>query len=429
MINKKTEIAIIGAGAAGLMCGLRLAEWLEPNQANITIYEKNSEIGKKIRISWGGRCNFTTGREEKSHILEAYIRGSQFLKYGIGKYSPKKIRDFFALHGVESHQEEDGRVFPISNKSSDIIWVFERAIMTHEHLNLSTKMSLTSLKQQGEQFELIFGTGEQVIADIVVLTTGGNAYRHTGSSGDGYEFARSLGHTITPLSPSLNSFETLPLFGDFALLQWVSLKQVVFREAGKADILSQWDMIFTHFGISWPWVFALAASLAYREITSQNAIKLTLALTSENFEQIEQRFIKILAEHPKKSLANILPILIPLPERFSELLWKNQKMIDLDKTASTLSREERKEIIHTLLNSINITLIKRRPGDEFVTAWGVDTDEVSNKTCESKITPNLYFAGEILNIDGITWGFNFQSCWVTGSLVGDAIIEKIKKAQ
>ena len=115
--------------------------------------------------------------------------------------------------------EDDGRVFPMSNKSSDIVGVFERAIANHDHLNLSTKMSLTSLKQQGEQFELIFVTGEQIIADIVVLTTGGNAYAHTGSSGDGYEFARSLGHTITPLSPSLNSFEALPLFGDFALLQ------------------------------------------------------------------------------------------------------------------------------------------------------------------------------------------------------------------
>mgnify|MGYP001001463638 FL=1 len=115
--------------------------------------------------------------------------------------------------------EDDSRVFPMSNKSSDIIEVFERVIATHDHLNLSTKMSLTSLKQQSEQFELIFVTGEQIIADIVVLTTGGNAYAHTGSSGDGYEFARSLGHTITPLSPSLNSFEALPLFGDFALLQ------------------------------------------------------------------------------------------------------------------------------------------------------------------------------------------------------------------
>ncbi|MCA9377506.1 NAD(P)/FAD-dependent oxidoreductase [Candidatus Peregrinibacteria bacterium] len=152
-------------------------------------------------------------------MLDAYIRGSQFLKYGIGKYSPIKIREFFALHDVESHMEDDGRVFPMSNKSSDIVGVFERAIANHDHLNLSTKMSLTSLKQQGEQFELIFGNDEKIIADIVVLTTGGNAYAHTGSSGDGYEFARSLGHTITPLSPSLNSFETLPLFEDFSLLQ------------------------------------------------------------------------------------------------------------------------------------------------------------------------------------------------------------------
>ena len=427
MVNRKTEIAIIGAGAAWLMCGLRLAESLDEHQANITIYEKNSEIGKKIRISWGGRCNFTTGREEKSHILEAYIRGSQFLKYGIGKYSPIKIREFFALHGVESHMEDDGRVFPMSNKSSDIIEVFERVIATHDHLNLSTKMSLTSLKQQSEQFELIFVTGEQIIADIVVLTTGGNAYAHTGSSGDGYEFARSLGHTITPLSPSLNSFEALPLFGDFALLQWVSLKQVAFRESGKSEILTQGDMIFTHFGISGPWVFALAASLAYREITPQNTIKLTLALTSENFEQVEQRLIKILNEHPKKTLANILHLLIPLPERFSDLLWKQNKSINLEQTATTLSRDERKQIIHVLLDSISIFLTKRRPWDEFVTAWGIDTDEVSNKTCESKIVNNLYFAGEILNIDGITGGFNFQSCWVTASLVSEGVLEKMKK--
>ncbi|MFO0764051.1 MAG: aminoacetone oxidase family FAD-binding enzyme [Candidatus Gracilibacteria bacterium] len=427
MENRKTEIAIIGAGAAGLMCGLRLAESLGEHQANITIYEKNSEIGKKIRISGGGRCNFTTGREEKSHILEAYIRGSEFLKYGIGKYSPKKIREFFAFHGVESRMEDDGRVFPMSNKSGDIVGVFECAISTHNHLNLSTKMSLRSLKQQGEQFELIFGTNEKIGADVVVLTTGGNAYAHTGSNGDGYEFARSMDHTITPLSPSLNSFETLPLFGDFLLLQGVALKKVVFRESDKKEVLCTGDMIFTHFGISGPGVFALAASLAYREITPEHTLKLILALTSENFEQVEQRLIKILSEHPKKTLGNILHLLIPLPERFSELLWKDQKIIHLDRTASTVSREERKYIIHTLLSSINITLTKRRPGDEFVTAGGIDTDEVSNKTCESKITPNLYFAGEILNIDGITGGFNFQSCWVTASLVSDGIIEKMKK--
>ncbi len=453
------SIAIIWAGAAGLMAAATILEngWWD---CHIDLFEKNLSPGKKIILSWGGRCNVTTSIEDKEILATKYTRWWEFIRKAIGKFSPKKCFEWFGSHGVPLKIQDDLRVFPISDDGRDIVWVFQDifakyrdkvslhygegvdkvsivpVIPTEAGIQsfwmdpetspgwqksgllctpgwpLSSFHSDSSFPSQWQKQFLITTTKWEHVSDVLIITTWGNAYSHTGSTGDGYAFARALGHTVTQLGPSLSSFLTREF--------WLhSLSGLAFEDA-KIGALT-WPLLLTHFGISWPLTFMVSSHLAFEKIEQWTHKNITFTpLSSMRFADWESFLKDQFQLHPKKFITSILSE--KLPRRFAEAFVK-EYFSHIEATfVGSISRMDREKISKLLGEWIPLTLLERRPGDEFVTAGGVNTDELDPETMESKIHKNLYFAGEVLNVDGYTGGFSLQICWSSGYVAGKSIL-------
>lgn len=401
------KVAIIGGGAAGMMTAATINE-LNPD-IEVYLIEKNRILGNKVIISGGGRCNVTTGFKDLRVIMDRYPRGGKFLNSAMHRFSPDKVYDWFEEHGVPLKIEEDLRVFPVSNKGKDIVGVFEKIFE-----NSGTKILFSHDVQKIEKgFKIYFKNDGNLEVDKLVLTTGGQAYRQTGSTGDGYNFAESLGHSITSLSPSLNSF----------ICQEDWTKEVAGVSLNKAKIFTKnqhytGPFIFTHKGISGPAVFALSAMLAFENYNKEHPLKVFIDLIPDlSFADFESEFKNNLQKNPKKKFINTLAEYIPksLAEIVTQLLGINDQKINIE-----IAKLEINKTIESL-KRLPLNIVGRGAGDEFVTAGGVELKEVNPKTMESKICHGLYFAGEILNIDGFTGGYNLQASWATGRAAGEAI--------
>lgn len=417
------SIAIIGGGAAGMMAA---AAALEKNpDAEIFIIEKNSALGQKVIISGGGRCNVTTGFSDLRLIVDRYPRGGKFLQSAFHRFGPEQVMDWFENHGVTLKIEEDLRVFPVSNNGKDIVGVFEKLFAAPKiHVLFKTELAeLIYVKPTNSQkigdhadnyFILHFKNREPITVNKVILTTGGQAYRSTGSTGDGYRFAESLGHSITQLAPSLNSFITQESWPKN--LAGVALKKV--RLSTKTSKKLEWTgpILFTHRGLTGPAVFALSALIAFETYTPQQPLELTLDLIPDTpVALLEQEFQNHTQENPKKTFRNLVAHFVP-----KSVAWElcDQLHIDEEKQAPQVAKKDRLALLENLKH-LKLHLIGRAAGDEFVTAGGVNTDEVDPRTMESKKIPGLYFAGEILNMDGFTGGYNLQAAWASGHCAGE----------
>ncbi len=414
------KIAIIGGGAAGLMAAATLIE--ENINAEIYLFEKNDVLGKKVSISGGGRCNVTTGITDKNELLSKYIRGSKFLTPALSAFSPKDVMDWFQVNRVPLKIEKDLRVFPKSDIGSDVVNLFYNILIESNKIKFCLSETVKEVKSLKEQFTVVTNKQEYDF-DIVVITSGGNAYKHTGSTGDGYDFAKACGHTITKLGPSLNSFEVQE--------NWIKrLSGLSFPNAKLAFTLDGekkneviGPLLCTHFGISGPVVFALSAHLAFVEISKQVPKKIKLnPLANYNFDDYEKTLVALISNNGAKLILNTLSELLPKSFVDELLIMAN---IPKDKKSAEVSKKERNKICDLLSSNIELTLISRRKGDEFVTAGGVELSEINNKTMQSKLNPNLYLAGEVLNVDGLTGGFNLQSAWATGRLAGIGIAKRL----
>ena len=398
------NIAIIGGGAAGMMAVASLVE--HGFKGEIHLFEKNSRLGVKVLISGGGRCNVTTGQDDIKKILEKYPRGAKLLKYALYEFSPQKVFEWFEEHNVPLKIEKDQRVFPRSDNGADVVQAFER-IFQKNNVYVHYKTGITSIQKFDDTYAVTTSADEIMIFDIVLLTTGGEAFRHTGSTGDGYTFAENLGHTITKLAPSLHSFH----LKDEYLLQIpgisfpvVSLSVEKFKANG--------PIIFTHKGISGPATFALSSLAAYTSMPFTLSIDFLPFLSEDELFQI---LIKE-CQNSKVQLKNITFHYIP-KSLFHAILEHNKLA---EQKAGELSHKIIRNLIHQFKH-LECTVSARGKGDEFVTAGGVSSDEIDSKTFQSKISPNLFFAGEILDIDGFTGGFNLQNAWSTGYVAGRTI--------
>ncbi len=416
-------IGIIGGGAAGIMCAASIVQQLGSDRSDvkIVIFEKNVRLGVKVAISGGGRCNVTTGIDDEQLLLSKYIRGSQFLKPAMRAFPPGAMRDWLLEHGLETKVEADDRVFPVSDIGEDVVAVFEK-IFEAKGVEILYRNALKAVKIGPEGgFVLTCSAGEFEV-DILALTTGGNAYRTTGSTGDGYAFAQSLGHTITPLGPSLNSFETTDLWAKE--LMGLSFANSSFRfNLDKKSVVVSGAMIFTHFGISGPNTFALAAQLAFTPINKASNLPVKfIPVAGVSTAEWDQRLVKLFNNQGSKLLKNTLQQFFP--ERFVKQLLVVAAIDELKKTAQ-IGKAERTALARLLGEGMEISLIARRTGDEFVTAGGVSLTEVDRKTMRSLVNKNLYFGGEVLNIDGLTGGYNLQAAWATGRMAGLNIAKEI----
>lgn len=433
------SIAIIWWWAAGLMCAATLLE--SGYSDDIYLFDKNPHLGAKVIISGGGRCNVTTSFYRKEILKTKYPRGRDFIEPSITAFGPKKIYKRFSDHDVPLKIEKDGRVFPVSNNGKDVVWIFEQLFVWYHNLKLclgeritsvirrdsmlTNVNRLTSLDSDTTDSHLASGWQKrftivsdkcQYHVDNVVITTGWNAYRHTWSTGDGYAFAQSLWHSITKLWPSLNSFES-----DCAWikeLSWLSFpeSQIIAHDNQRFD----GPLLLTHFGMSGPMIFAYSAHVAFELCDKKTPLVLRWKpIWTMSFDTWMKFLQDQIMNNPKKQIDGILKQLFPLRFVHSFLYSIG---IGSNWIMNTLTKHHLKVIAKELGEGIEIIFVARRAGDEFVTAGGVSTNEIDPLTMESSICSGLYFAGEIINVDGITWWYNLTSSRASGYIAGKGII-------
>jgi len=405
------KIAIIGAGAAGLIAAHFAAQ---SESAAVTLFEKNSFPGKKILITGKGRCNVTNAAEIGTWENEI-PRGSKFLRTALYAFSPDKTRRFLEEAGVALKVERGGRVFPVSDRARDVADALTRRALESPRTALKTEKVLSVCAEDG--LFSVQTEKETLRFDRVLIATGGASYPGTGSDGDGYRFARRLGHRITPLSPSL-----IPLLAQGDLcpsLMGLSLKNIAIRietGAGKKVYEDFGEMLFSHFGVSGPVILSASAYLDFeKEPFYRLWIDLKPALSEAD---LDRRILSDFEENKNRDLVNSLSRLLP-----QKLIRPSLALAQLEerKKVNLITKEERRRLV-CLLKKFPVTLTGTRPLKEaIVTRGGVDLSEIDPRTMQSRKIPGLFFAGEILDADGLTGGYNLQIAFSTGYLAGKNI--------
>jgi len=404
------RVAIIGGGAAGMMCAAAINE--QNPDLDVFLIDKNDSLGKKVIISGGGRCNVTTGIQDVRIVLSKYPRGSKFLSSAMFSFSPLAVYEWFEAHGVPLKCEDDMRVFPVSNQGQDVVSIFEKLFANH-NTEILFNYQVKSIKKVGKEFIISFKDKSSLAVDKVILTTGGQAYRQTGSTGDGYSLAESLGHHITELAPSLSSLNCKEVWPEE--VAGVSLTKATFEAKGKKIYKFTGPFVFTHWGVSGPAVFALSSLIAFEKFSEAEPLQIYLDLVPDlSKNEVLLKIKNFMESDPKKLFKYALHQITPLA---LATLAVEQLGILREKKNNEISKKELQQAVEWF-KKLPLIITGRRAGDEFVTAGGVDLAEVNSSTMESKICPGLYFAGEILNIDGYTGGFNLQASWATGHLAG-----------
>ena len=407
------RLVVIGAGAAGLMAAIHAAT----AGAGVFLIEKMPSPGRKILITGKGRCNFTN-RCDIGDFPSFFANNGTFLNSAFRAFDNQDLIDFFAGRGVPSRVERGGRVFPESDKARDIVDVLVKAAK-QAGVKIATDQTVRSIRVENDQVTGVMTQSGLMEASAVILATGGLSYPGTGSTGDGYRMAKELGHTVTPLRPALVPLETQEAW--VKELQGLSLKNVegVVKVDGKKMDSEFGEMLFTHFGLSGPIILTLsqAVSLALPQNPPPRVtIELNLkpALTPEVLDKRLQRdFAEFTRKQFKNSLGELLPVkLIPVVIRLSG--------IAPDKPVHQITREERTRLVE-LLQGLRLTVTKTRPiAEAVVTAGGVAVKEINPKTMQSRLVRGLFMAGEVLDVDGYTGGFNLQAAFSTGMVAGTA---------
>ena len=411
------NVIVIGGGPAGMMAAITAAEYGN----NVTIIEKNSDFGKKLLITGKGRCNITSSLYMSEFIKNTPGNG-QFLYSAFQNYTNTDIIDFLKNQGLEVKEERGNRIFPVTDKSIDVLNCFKSKINELEIKKLFNTRVQKILVQNGEVLGV--RTEKEIIqTDKIILATGGKSYPLTGSTGDGYLIAKNIGHKVTEIRPSL-----VPLViyekNECKEMQGLSLRNVgikIIDESKNKLIYEDFgDMIFTHFGISGPTILSGSAHLVrYKEIDNlmkEQKIKLQIdlkpALTEE---QLDERILRDFKEFKNKQFKHALDKL--LPQKMIPIVIKKTK-INEEKRVNEITKEERRNLVK-VLKKFELTIKDFRPVEEaIITSGGINIKEINPKTMESKLVKGLYFAGEIMDVDSYTGGFNLQIAYSTGYTAG-----------
>lgn len=404
----KKQIAIIGGGAAGVFCAIQLKQRLD---CHITIYEKSSELLKKVRISGGGRCNVTHHYTSQAQFSKNYPRGAKILKNNFDIFSPKDMISWLQEKGVKLKTEEDGRMFPTSDDSQTIIDCFMKELTKHK-IDIQYNHELIKFGMKENHFQLCF-LNQELKTDYVIMATGGaqkprdlDIYKH-----------RNI-KTIEPV-PSLFTFKINEK--ELTELMGLSIQDVQVRIVG-TDFKEQGPVLVTHWGLSGPGILKLSAWGAF--VLHKSIYRFQLAVNwmglNSEFEVLTE-IDAIMANHSQAKVSNRK--LEKFPQRFWEYLLRKAE-IDLDKKWNELSKKNINKLTQLLVNSVFEVNGKTTFKEEFVTAGGIDLEDLNSKTMESKQIPKLYFIGEVTNIDGITGGFNFQNAWTSATVCAIDIAKK-----
>lgn len=412
---KTYTVIVIGGGTSGMMAAIAAAE----EGAKVLVIEKNKKLGRKLLVTGGGRCNVTNNRDADEII--AHIPGNgRFLYSAFHQFDNYDIINFFESNGVRLKEEDHGRMFPVTDKSKTIL---EALMAKMEQLNvtiLTDNPVATVLYEDGAVKGVVLEEGEEIHGSAIILSTGGRAMPRTGSTGDGYKWAKKAGHTLKPLYPT-----EAPILSDepFILdktLQGLSLRDValsVLNKKEKKVITHQMDMIFTHFGVSGP--AALRCSMFVHQTMGRDKsdfVTMTLdVLPTFSSGQLNQKFQQLIKNEGDKSLKNALKGLVP--ERY--LLFAFDRLGLLETMPLKQCTPDQIQALAEFFKDFRFTANGTQPLEKaFVTGGGINTKEINPKTMESKLAKGLYFTGEILDINGYTGGYNITAAFVTGRIAG-----------
>ena len=396
-----------------MMAAGRAAE----NNAKVLILEKSIRLGIKLTATGKGRCNITNAEFDTKNLVEKFGKQGRFLFSALSKFGNRDVINFFESRGLGTKVEKESRVFPESNSSLDVLTVLEE-YLKQSHVEIRTDTPVESIEMEDDLIDkIVLRNGEELKANKYLVATGGKSYPSTGSSGDGYKWLEKMGHTIVEPNPALS-----PVFVKESLVQdleGLSLKDVtisIYQNSKKIDSRSG-EALFTHNGMSGPIILAMSKNIGFA--LKKGAVKLEIDFMPElEFKILDKQVQADFAEGSNKLFRNSLGSL--LPKKMVPIIIELSK-IDPDKKVNSITKEERKRLIH-LLKNFELT-VKSLHGfsKAIVTTGGVSLKEVDPKTMQSKFVKNLYLAGEVLDLDGPTGGYNLQSCWSTGFAAGSDI--------
>ena len=409
-----SKVIIIGAGAAGIMAAVSATL----NGHTVSIYEKNDRIGRKLYITGKGRCNITNAADMKT-IMENVVNNSKFLYSAFKQFDNQDVVEMLENAGCPTKVERGNRVFPVSDKSSDVIKAFQK-ILSELSVEVNLKAEVNSLIIEDSICKGIKLADKSIYADAVIVATGGRSYPGTGSTGDGYRFAKNSGHKVGKLYPSLVPF-TLEEKEEIKQLQGLSLKNVAVEiyDGDKNIYKDIGEMLFTHFGISGPTLISASSYAVERIIDDKKKLRIFIDLKPAlDNEKLDARLLRDFESAKNKQLKNVLPKLLPL-----KLIPEVLRQADLkeDIKICNITRKERLKLLYALKN-LSYTIDGVRGFEEaIITKGGVDVSDINPKTMESRLITSLYFVGEVLDIDALTGGYNLQVAWATGYVAGGNI--------
>jgi predicted Rossmann fold flavoprotein len=401
------RIAVVGGGPSGFMAALTAAS--SSPGSTVDVFDAGVPLATILRTG-GGRCNLTNALCQIRELAAHYPRGGSFLLSALSRFGTAEAMEWFQSRGLALVEEEEGRVFPRSGRAEDV-----RDLLASEARKLGVRVHARSPVLRAERLDQGFHVTASRAGghfDRLVIATGGDRKEGEGS---GYRLARSLGHSVTPLAPSLTGLVTAePWPGTIAGLTMRGARLKAFFE-GKQAADERGDLLFTHEGVSGPLAFRVSSRCAFLRITPRSPLHMELsALPDKSRDEIEESLIAGLAARPRQRVVSALRVLVPRSLADVVLTLAG---VDPGLSGSQLAREKRKTIAR-LVDRLPLTVIARQKAGEMVTAGGIPVSEVDPRTMESRLAPGLYFCGEVLDIDGFTGGFNLQAAWSTGYLAG-----------
>lgn len=407
------DFIVIGGGPAGMMAAGRAAE----RGMKVILLEKTNHPGKKLLMCATGRCN-VTNTAPLNIFIKVYEKGGHFIRTALETFDNERLRSFLTSYEVETVVENKGRVFPKSQRADSVLKALEAYLYGHK-VTLQTNSPVLRIQAGDNRVQGVETSQGDIFGRNILIATGGLSYPATGSTGDGYRLASSVGHTISPLYPAIVAFETAETW--VKSVQGTPIKNVSIAayQQGK-KILEHFgvgEALFTHYGISGPAILDMSKRLV--ECLPKGPIQIHVDFKPNHaFHELDTLLLDRVKRHGSKAIKSCLTFFIP--EKLVSILL-NLCNIDPQKKAAQITASERKKI-QKHLKGLHLTLVCHRPVEEaIVTAGGINLNEVNTKTMESKLREGLYFAGEVLDIDGPTGGFNLQAAFSTGYLAGDSI--------